>query len=57
MISVLLTLAVFGFIVWLITLIPMEPTFRRVIIAVAIFALVIYMLQFLGIKTPFPKFW
>ena len=46
LLTVLLVLAVFGLIVWLIvTYIPMPPPFKTVIIAVAAIVLIIWLVQ------------
>jgi hypothetical protein len=55
MISILITLAIFGFIVYLITLVPMPAPWKNVIIGVAILFLVIYVLQMLGGVGGFPR--
>ncbi len=48
--TIILTIAVVGFVVWLIvTLIPMPEPFPKVIIALACFALLIYLLQSAGV--------
>jgi hypothetical protein len=55
MIHLILVLAIVGFIVWLILLIPMPAVFRNIIVGiVAIFA-VIWALQMLGVNTGFPR--
>lgn len=52
--SLLITIAVFGLIVYLITLIPMAQVIRNVIVAIAVLFLVLYVLQAFGIATGFP---
>lgn len=52
MISVLLSIALLGFIVWIITLIPMPAPFHQVIIAVACLIAVLYALGALGYHVP-----
>lgn len=44
-VSILIALAVMGFVVWVITLIPMDARFRMVIQGVAVLALVIWLLR------------
>lgn len=60
MISVILTLALFGFVLWLITTyIPMDGRIKQVIVIVAIVMLVLYLLNvfgILGLDTPPPRF-
>jgi len=58
LISLILLLAVIGFILWLITTyIPMPEPFKKVIIVVIVIVLIIYMLQLFGItgNLPSPK--
>jgi hypothetical protein len=47
--SLLITLAVFGVVVYLITLIPMNGTIKQVIIVVAVLFIVLWLLQTLGV--------
>jgi preprotein translocase subunit SecE len=50
LLTVLLVLAVFGLIVWLIvTYIPMPPPFKTVIVAVAAIVLIIWLVQWSGL--------
>jgi hypothetical protein len=50
MITLILTLAVVGFLVWLITTyIPMPDIFKKVIIVVVIIILILYVLRVLGV--------
>ena len=51
--SLLLTLAIAGAIVYLITLIPMPPVFKNVIIVIATIFLLLYVLQSFGVTTGF----
>lgn len=51
MISILITIALTGFIVWLILQIPMPAVFQKVIIGVVALILVLWVLQTLGIHT------
>ncbi len=52
--SLVLTIAIAGFIVWLILQIPMPAQFRNIIIGVVAVVLVLYVLQIFGISTGFP---
>jgi len=50
MITLILTLALVGFIVWLIiTYIPMPDPFKKVIIVIVVIILILYVLNVLGI--------
>lgn len=50
MITLLLTLAVIGFIVWaIVTYIPMPPLFKNAIIVIAIIIVLLYVLRAFGI--------
>jgi hypothetical protein len=50
LISLLITLAVVGFLVWLITTyIPMSPGFKRAIIVVAIVVIALWLLKVFGL--------
>lgn len=55
MLSLILGIALIGFVVWLILLIPMPDQFRKVIIAVACVLAVLWALQTLGIHTGFQR--
>lgn len=55
MISLIITVAVLGLIVWLVTTyIPMPEPFRSIIWVIAIIALVILLLNFAGINLGVP---
>lgn len=54
MISVLITLVVLGVALYLVSLIPMDATIRRVIQVLAILFVVLYLLQVLGVWSGFP---
>lgn len=54
LIRVVLTIAVVGFIVWLVTQIPMPEIFRRAIIGIAIVAVVVWLLVTLRSKWGLP---
>jgi hypothetical protein len=50
MISIILTLALFGFILWLInTYVPMDGTIKRIINILAIVLVVLYLLSTFGL--------
>lgn len=53
-VGLLLSLAIAGFIVWIILQIPMPQIFRNIIYGVVGLFLVIYVLQVLGFHTGFP---
>jgi hypothetical protein len=55
-ISLILALAIFGFLVWLVLQIPMPQVFKNVIIGVVCLFLVIWVLQMLGVETGMPTF-
>lgn len=48
-IPLLVTLAIFGAVLYLITLIPMDPTIRKVITIVAVIAVVLWLLETFGL--------
>ena len=47
-ISLLITLVIFGVLLYVVTLIPMDGTVRKIIIVVAILAIVLWLLQGFG---------
>ena len=47
--TLLIYLVIFGFLLYIVTLIPMEATVRQIVIAVAILAIVLWVLQAFGI--------
>lgn len=53
MIHLILLLAIFGFLVWLILQIPMPTPFRNIILGVVCIVAVIWVLQALGLDTGF----
>jgi hypothetical protein len=56
MIQLLLTLALFGFLTWLIiTYIPMPDTFKKAIVVIVIILLVMYLVQLFGFDIPIPS--
>ena len=52
--SLLITIALVGFVVWLILQIPMPDAFRNVILGIVVLVLVLYVLQVFGIHTGMP---
>lgn len=54
-IALLFWIAVLGFLVYLVTLIPMPQAFKVAIIGIAVIALVGWVLQSFGFLTGFPK--
>lgn len=54
MIVLILTIALVGFVVWLILQIPMPGVFRNVIIGVVAVLLILWILQQLGVHTGVP---
>lgn len=53
MISLILTLALIGFLVYLIiTYIPMPDIFRKVIIAIAVIMLILYVIRLFNLDIP-----
>lgn len=48
-IELILAIAVCGFLVWLVTQIPMPALFRNIIVGLTCFAVVIYLLQAFGL--------
>lgn len=56
MIGLILTLAIVGFLVYLIvTYIPMPEPFKKVIIAIVVIVLIIYVIRLLGVDLPLPR--
>jgi len=55
LISLLVTLAIVGFLIWLILRIPMPAQLQQVIIAVAIVFVVLWVLQQFGVITGFSQ--
>lgn len=53
MIGLLLTLAIAGFICWIVLQIPMPQIFRNIILGVITIILVLWVLQFFGVHTGF----
>lgn len=54
-VSVLLALAICGFLTWLVLQIPMPQIFRSLIVGLVIVFLVVFILQHFGIATGFPR--
>lgn len=55
LISIVITLALAGFICWALLQIPMLIPFKNLIIGIIAFILVVWFLQNLGIETGLPK--
>lgn len=56
MISLILGLAIVGFLVWLIiNYIPMPDPFKTAIIAIVVIIVVLYLVQMFGFDIPLPK--
>lgn len=51
MISIILSLALVGFLTWIVLQIPMPVVIQRLIIGLVCFFVVIYILQILGVST------
>ncbi len=49
MIELILTLAIFGFLVWVILQIPMPAPFKNIILGVVCFFIVVWLLRSLGL--------
>ena len=52
MITVILSIALVGFLVWLILQIPMPAQFQKIIIAIVCVLLILWLLQFFGVHIP-----
>ena len=56
MITLVLTLALLGFLVWLIvTYIPMPDPFKKAIIVIVVIVIVLYLIQLFGFDLPLPR--
>ena len=56
MISLVITLALVGFVVWAVTTyVPMPEAFRKAIVVVVVVLLVLYLIQVLGLDVPLPR--
>jgi len=55
MISLLITIAIAGFVVWMISLIPMPQIFRTIIFGFAALILILYALRVFGLYTGLPN--
>lgn len=55
-IQLLVWLALFGAVLYIITLIPMDPTIRRIITIVAVVAVVLWLLESFGLLSGGPTF-
>lgn len=54
-VPVLITLALLGFLVYLVCLIPMPDPVRKIIIGVVIVIVVLFVLQIFGVQTGVPQ--
>lgn len=54
-ISLVLTIAIAGFLVWLVLQVPMLPIFKNIIVGIVCVALVIWVLQAFGVATHIPN--
>ncbi len=55
MIHLILVLAIFGFLAWLVLQIPMPELFKKVLYGVFILIFVLWLLQFMGVDTGFGR--
>ncbi len=55
LISVILALAIAGFLCYLLLLIPMQPIFKNVAVGIIVFFLIIWVLQAFGVSTGLPR--
>ncbi len=55
MIHLLLSIAIVGFICYLVLMIPMPPIFKNIILGVIVICAVIWALQMFGVHTGFPR--
>ena len=55
MVAIILTIAIAGFIVWIVTQITMPILFKNIIYGVVAIFLIIWVLQVLGFNTGFPS--
>lgn len=55
LISLIVAVAIVGFLVWVILQIPMPDPFRKIIISIVCFFLILWVLQALGIATGRPS--
>lgn len=56
MLELLLTLALIGFVTWLVvTYIPMPEPIRRMILVIAVVLIIIYLLRVFGLDIPLPR--
>lgn len=51
LISLLITIVIIGVLLWLITLIPMEPTMKKIAIGLAIVIVILWLLSSFGLLT------
>jgi hypothetical protein len=56
MIALVLTIALLGFLVWLVvTYIPMPDTFKKAIIVIAVILLILHLINLFGLDIPLPR--
>ncbi len=56
MITLILTIALLGFLVWLvITYIPMPEIFKKAIVVLVVILVILYLVQLFGLDIPFPS--
>lgn len=51
LVTILITLVVVGFLLWLINLIPMQPTIKKIVNAVVVIFAVIWLFKIFGLWT------
>ncbi len=51
LITILITLVVVGFLLWLINLIPMQPTMKKIVNAVVVIIAVVWLFKIFGLWT------
>lgn len=55
MLSILITIAIAGFVAWLVMQIPMPEPFRKILLGIMCLVLVLWLLQAFGISTGLPR--
>ncbi|NOS85860.1 MAG: hypothetical protein HOP31_12020 [Ignavibacteria bacterium] len=51
LVTILITLVVVGFLLWLINLIPMQPTIKKIVNAVVVIFAVVWLFKIFGLWT------
>ena len=51
LVTILITLVVVGFLLWLINLIPMQPTMKKIVNAVVVIIAVVWLFKIFGLWT------